>query len=577
MALKMYEEVGAGVDLLWGNNFNEAEEVFQKKASSSPRHALHYGEVAFFRGILSELTSDRQVAIGRFEAAIALAEDHAKALGNNMIPKGVEITPIEIPNYYLDAQIAAADGYTLLACLQVMEEARLKGFLNMRRAWKLYKEIISKAEKSGADPIVQSSVKFGAGLFYFLISMIPPGMAQRAASLAGFSGGDKELGLQYLRECHNAKSLRSILSGLVVALNHVFLTIPFEEDGAPALIAEVHAITHEGLQKYPNGSLFHTFAAVANLEKNHTEHAIKHLTTAIDNSKTIVNANPPVFMRLIVNCYAMDLDWKKAGEVLEAIIEQEKQYKSKYSWSATWNFLRLGAVYQMLGDTPKSKQCFEWTGKEKANDRWPQDLKQQAGKFLKNGGNFAMFELMYLTGHLYKVIRNTTDEKRQELIAVIDKLAAAAPGSKTPLSDAPRPASKSRFNLFAKSDPYNNPEADNRAAYLLLKGATLWTMKQNKQCEECAMEIINNSEVFANDKLYHVMAMILYARSTSQSRPNEAIANLQAAMKVTGYPWENNQKATCKRLLEKCGVNDTQVDVDKDQMDESELADEKDE
>jgi tetratricopeptide (TPR) repeat protein len=384
------------------------------------------------------------------------------------------------------------------------------------------------------------------------------------------------LGLQYLRECHNAKSIRSTLSGLVLALNHVFLTIPFEEDGAPALIAEVHAITHEGLERYPNGSLFHTFAAVANLEKNHTEHAIKHLNTAIDNSKNIVNVNPPVFMRLIVNCYAMDLDWKKASEVLEGIIEQEKQYKSKYSWSGTWNFLRLGSVYAMLGDAAKSKQCYEWSLKEKANDRWPQDLKQQATKFIKTGGNYSMFELMYLTGHFYKVIRNTTQDKRKELIAILDKIADVAPGSKTPLSDAPRPAQKSRFNLFAKSESHNNPEADNRGAYLLLKGAVLWTMNENKQCEDCTLEIINNSEVFANDKLYHVMALILNARSTSQSRPAEAIANLQAAMKITGYVWENNQKATCKRLLEKCGVNDTQVDVDNDQIDEDELLEEKD-
>ena len=126
-------------------------------------------------------------------------------------------------------------------------------------------------------------------------------------------------------------------------------------------------------------------------------------------------------------------------QVLEQIIEQEKQHKSKYSWSATWNFLRLGAVYQMLNETgtsslslspppsppslsppssslslplsllifvfstAKSKQCYEWTMKEKATDRWPQDLKQQAAKFVKTGGRFAMFELMFLTGHYYKV------------------------------------------------------------------------------------------------------------------------------------------------------------------------------
>lgn len=48
----------------------------------------------------------------------------------------------------------------------------------MRRGWKAYRDILGKSEKSEADPLVKDAVKFGAGLFYFLISMIPPGMAQ---------------------------------------------------------------------------------------------------------------------------------------------------------------------------------------------------------------------------------------------------------------------------------------------------------------------------------------------------------------------------------------------------------------
>lgn len=42
---KIYEEAEKGVDLLWGNKFDAAEELFLIKASSSPRHALHYSEV----------------------------------------------------------------------------------------------------------------------------------------------------------------------------------------------------------------------------------------------------------------------------------------------------------------------------------------------------------------------------------------------------------------------------------------------------------------------------------------------------------------------------------------------------
>lgn len=567
---KIYEEVEKGVDMIWANQFNEAESLFLVHASSNPRHALHYSEVAFFRGILSELATDRQTAISRFEKAIALAEEHSKYYDSGSIPKGVEIDAAEIPNYALDAHIVAADGYTLLATLQLMEDSRLKGLLNMRRAWRYYRDLIAKTEKSGADLIVKNSLKFGAGLFYFLISMIPPGMAQRAAALAGFRGGDKDLGLQYLRECHNAKSIRSILAGLILALNHLFLTIPFQEDGGADLLAEVNSITAEGLQKYPEGSLFRTFAAVAELERSRTTEAIEHLNFAISHSLSIVSNTPPVFMRLLVNCYAMDFKWDKAAEVLEKLREQEKQIKSKYNWSASWNYLRLGSCNMMLQDTGKAKNCFEMVLKEKNGEKWVQDLKQQASKYLKTGAVFSMFELMYLTGHFYKIVRNSTEEKQKELIVLLDSMAERAPGAKTSLKDMTRPTPKSRFNVFSKSEPSNLPEADNRGIYLVLKATVLWSMKQFEKCEELAAEIITNAEMFANDKLYYVLALILQARSIAHTRKSDAIVQLETAMKVHSYAWENAQKSMCRRLLEQYGVTEiqnTDDDIADDQVD----------
>jgi len=557
---RIYDEVAKGIDLLWGNKFREAEELFVTYASVDPRHALHYSEAAFFKGILSELASDRQLAISRFEKAIALAEDHSKYYDSGSIPKGVNIDAAEIPNYALDAHIVAADGYTMLATLQLMEDSRLKGLLNMRRAWKNYRELIGKAEKLGADMVVQNSLKFGAGLFYFLISMIPPGMAQRAAALAGFRGGDKNLGLQYLRDCHNARSIRSMMAGMVLSLNHLFLTIPFEENGGEALLAEVNVIINEGLEKYPEGSLFRTFAAVAELEKGNTLKAIVHVNEGIKYGQTVVTTTPPLFLRLTVNCYAMDLDWNKCIEILEKLREQEKAVKSKYNWSASWNYLRLGSCYMMVQNTEKSKQCYESVLKEKSGEKWVQDLKQQASKFLKTGGVFSMFELMYLTGHFYKLIKNSTHEKRKDLVTLLDKMAENTPGCQTNLFTLPRPTPKSRFNVFARAETLNLPEVDNRGIYLVLKATVLWSMKQYEQSEELVTEVINNAELFANDKLYYVMALIIHARSIAHVKTSEAIVLLETAMKISGYPWENNLKGFCRRLLEQYGVTEIKVD-----------------
>lgn len=86
-------------------------------------------------------------------------------------------------------------------------------------------------------------------------------------------------------------------------------------------------------------------------------------------------------------------------------LEREKSAKSKNQnpWAFTWNSLRLGAAYTMLGEKAKAKSWFENVLQSKSKDRWSVALIHQAQKFLKNGGNFAMFELMMLTGLFEKV------------------------------------------------------------------------------------------------------------------------------------------------------------------------------
>ncbi len=59
--------------------------------------------------------------------------------------------------------------------------------------------------------------------------------------MIGFSGGDRELGLNYLRECHSHKGLRSHLSGVVLTLNHLFLTAQLGGGQTPESLAVSYA------------------------------------------------------------------------------------------------------------------------------------------------------------------------------------------------------------------------------------------------------------------------------------------------------------------------------------------------
>jgi hypothetical protein len=53
--------------------------------------------------------------------------------------------------------------------------------------------------------------------------------------------------------------------------------------------------------------------------------------------------------------------------------------------------------------TAQAKKLFEATIAAKSKDKWSQMLSQQATKYLKNGADFSMFELMLLTGLYEKV------------------------------------------------------------------------------------------------------------------------------------------------------------------------------
>lgn len=576
----IYGDASVGVDHLWANKFDAAESVFSANKATSPRSAILYAEVGFYKAIVSEAAHDRKIAIDRFEAAIALGNEHVSVYNAGKLPKGVVAAEDQVLSYATDAHIVVADGYVQIAMLLFLEEQRIKGLLSMRRAWRTYRDIlayalpdpptiaddgttthddVSKGKSVDADVI--SSLKFGAGMFYFIISLIPPGIAQKAAMLAGFHGGDKRKGLTYLRECYESRSIRSNVAGLVLALNYLFLTIPFDEDAAPSLLREVDDMVNEGVRKYPTGSLFHAFGCVAALDRGRTEDALTFATAAMTNIRDVVT-NPPIFVRMIVNCHLMRQDWNAAIQTITALMEHERVSKSKYNWSKTWNYLRLAACHAVQGDFDKAKSCFSSAAKQRAHDAWTNHLKHQALKFSRMHPQFAVYEIMTLTNHYNKLIQNASDEKRRALIAELDGFAQKASGALQPLSGVKK-REKGMFSMFSRKEYTNDPHVDNRACYLTLKSLVQLETKELSECKANVQEIITNNHLLAHDKLYYVLALITHARVTVAMKGDvsEALESLKLAQRQTGFVWENSIKGHIKRLLEKYGVADEVMDA----------------
>lgn len=207
-------------------------------------------------------------------------------------------TSCDIPdrhNQLLDSRIILADAQIFLAAMLIIEEARVKGILSVRKAWKLYKQALASVplqqqtkspsleSNSQSNPIeyyecVLSSLKFGAGLFYFLLSFIPPGIAQKAAAMAGFSGGNKELGLQFLNDSRVAEySLRSHMASIILAFNLLLITVAPDEESTFQIFQKAEQFINPGLEEFPTGCVFQATSALALLEGNRIQDAFQRV------------------------------------------------------------------------------------------------------------------------------------------------------------------------------------------------------------------------------------------------------------------------------------------------------------
>lgn len=100
----------------------------------------------------------------------------------------------------------------------------IKGAWNMRSAWKSYEAVLKKHVKDGkADihPEIFACLKFGVGVFYYIVGLMP-GVLQTLLSWIGFVA-DYDVGVQYLNECYQADCLKSPFAALILCMSYLFM------------------------------------------------------------------------------------------------------------------------------------------------------------------------------------------------------------------------------------------------------------------------------------------------------------------------------------------------------------------
>lgn len=122
----------------------------------------------------------------------------------------------EFHNMFLDCRVVFGDSLYMLAVLQLMRDSKLKGAFNLRKSWKVFEESL-KAVQHSKDHVHNEELvrclNFGAGFFFFAMSIIP----QKFLKLVEFVGfrADRDLGLKYIKECHESGGIRAPFATIV--------------------------------------------------------------------------------------------------------------------------------------------------------------------------------------------------------------------------------------------------------------------------------------------------------------------------------------------------------------------------
>jgi tetratricopeptide (TPR) repeat protein len=556
----MFADVIEGINFIWNNKFSDAEKVFETKRESNPRYALHYAEVAFLRSFITADTSDTEMAVTRLKATKQLSENNLKHYEKGTAPPGVTVADKnELANLHLDCRVVLGDTLYMLAVLQLTRDSKLKGAFNMRKSWKVFEEslkIVKDSKEHIHDEDLVRCLNFGAGFFFFAMSIIPQKFL-KLVELVGFRA-DRDLGLKYIRDCHDAGGVRAPFATIVLLFNNLLL--PRGLANPAKYLREADSLIKESLVKYPEGSLIQVMGSHCARKQCNIDEGIKFMEDAIANCKSL-NAPPLIYKYELANCFAMKLNWAEAAKHFEPLVSEEKfQVRALCA-------LQLACCYHMTGDRDKSAALLgRIPSYIKKNSSVDPIVAHQAARYLSNGGWFSAFELLYLRRDLAKMERQVP-----EVLLLLEKQAANTNALKPVTADVNAKKGFAGFANKLSSLSISKPKKeevdhsiDDRAAYLMIKGALLKSAEKVDDAIQCFREVIR-LEPILREKYYVPYCLFELGESLyHKGSVKEAQEAMKKCNNISGYDWEDPLKVRLRVTidqLKKGGV----VDLDEDE------------
>jgi len=258
-----------------------------------------------------------------------------------------------------------------------------------------------------------------------------------------------------------------------------------------------------------------------------------------------------------------------------------KEGKSAWNWSVSWCYLKLGAISVMLDKHEVAVELFQKVTEQPNTDKWCATMNKYAGKCLRNGGWYSMFELMMITGLMIKLLKNAGQHKAKVLIQSLEQLALKAEGSlDTTIREnleTNGPPKKGgvlgvlSFGFFGSTGE-TDTKVENRVLYLLLKGTFLQALQKTADSKKCLEEALYLKPLF-NDTLTHLLILMELGKLHMQDDMDKASKYFSEAIRLSGYSWEDTIKVRLRGYMNQMGMSHTEYEQanDEDQQDIKDL------
>jgi len=347
------EDLHKAVDHLWNNESDQAKALLVPHIDKSPRHALVYAQVDWFTSMLSQNTDFAESVLGLFNKALDLADqffnDFPKsAIQNGLLPSDASEEQKQAVKDELE--LCNADGYMYSAMMLVMLDSRLKGIWRMRKAWSIYYNLFQR-KTPAVDPEVLDGVRFGAGLFMYLMSWLPP-MAVSLLKIVGFVS-NRDLG-QHLMElpAGSEGSIHQPLACFFLIMATV--CVPHALADVNELLAYAKPRIDSGLARWPNGVLFPWVASYYTRKVGDEVTTQKYLSHSIDVCMATGKFARPPMMLVMDQGISLMLTQKfaEASKRFESINES----KEKTLFQGTPHVLAAVCQHMLGNDSAAEKE-----------------------------------------------------------------------------------------------------------------------------------------------------------------------------------------------------------------------------